>query len=244
MNAVEITDLRKEYRDTVAVKELTLTVRKGELFGLLGVNGAGKTTTVKMLSGLTPKTSGDAKLMGYSIGNAADRVKIKRITNTSPQETAVAPNLTVRENLEFMAGIYGLSGNELREKCDGIMKELRLDTVSGKKAKTLSGGWQRRLSIGMALVSGPEILFLDEATLGLDVIARRELWEIISALRGKVTAIITTHYLEEAEHLCDRVAIMAGGELRAVGTVQELLALSGCDKFEDAFIKLASEGKI
>ncbi len=234
MNAIETRGLTKRYGDLTAVDSLDLAVEQGELFALLGVNGAGKSTTIKLLSCLAAPTAGDARLLGHSVVTEADQVK--RGIAVSPQETAVAPNLTVEENLNLMAGIYGVPGEAGR-----LMAELGLDEVAKRRAKVLSGGWQRRLSIAMALVSQPEILFLDEPTLGLDVLARRELWQVIEGLKGRVTTILTTHYLEEAEALADRVGIMAHGRLRAVGTAAELKALVGTDRFEDAFIALADE---
>lgn len=235
MNAIETKGLTKRYGDTAAVKSLDLTVRQGELFALLGVNGAGKSTTIKMLSCLVRPTAGDALLLGHSI--LTDSSAVKRLINVSPQETAVAPNLTVQENLELMAGVYG-AADSAAQAAD-MRERLGLDEVARRRAKALSGGWQRRLSIAMALISQPEILFLDEPTLGLDVLARRELWAVIRALKGHTTTILTTHYLEEAEALADRVGIMAGGELRAVGTPEELKAMTGAGSFEDAFLALA-----
>ena len=240
MNAMEIRGLRKVYRDVTAVEGLDLDVRQGELLALLGVNGAGKTTTIKMLSCLTEPTDGDAMLLGRSIRREPARVK--ELLGVSPQETAIAPNLTVRENLEFMAGVHGLTGAEVRGRTEEMLRTLGLEPVARRKAKTLSGGWQRRLSIALALVSQPQILFLDEPTLGLDVLARRELWKVVEGLKGRVTVILTTHYLEEAEALADRIAVMAAGRLKALGTVEELLAKTGCKNLEDAFVALAEGG--
>lgn len=232
MNAVETTRLCKDFRGKIAVDQLTLSIHDGELFSLLGVNGAGKTTTIKMLSGLLLPGSGEAKIFGMDIRSQMQQ--IKPLLGISPQETAVAPNLTVRENLELMAGIYGRDGG-----VEEMLTEFGLKEVEKAKAKTLSGGWQRRLSIAMALISQPKLLFLDEPTLGLDVLARRELWRIIKGLKGKVTIVLTTHYMEEAEALSDRVGILAKGRLRHCGTPQELMLLAGESRFEDAFIKLA-----
>ena len=237
MNAIQTQKLTKRYGEKTAVDALDLTVKQGELFALLGVNGAGKTTTVKMLSGLLTPTSGDAEILGYSLVSQTQEVK-KRI-NLSPQETAVAPKLTARENLELIAGIYGSTRKEAKEKAAAMLEEFHMQEVAGQKAGTLSGGWQRRLSIAMALISQPQILFLDEPTLGLDVLARRELWSIIEKLKGRVTVILTTHYMEEAASLADRVAILAHGRLRLCGTVQEILDAAGETDFENAFIKLA-----
>ncbi len=237
MEAIKTNLLCKKYKDKTAVRGLDLTVHAGELYGLLGVNGAGKSTTIKMLSCLTRPTSGDAQVMGHSIVSESDQVKA--IMNVSPQETAVAAKLSVRENLEFTARIYGADKRNAREKADAIMERLSMQEIAKSRAATLSGGWQRRLSIAMALITEPEVLFLDEPTLGLDVLARRELWHVIEALKGKMTIILTTHYLEEAESLCDRIGVMAHGELCAEGTAAELKAKAGTDDFEEAFIRLA-----
>ena len=235
MNAIEIVGLTKRYAGRRVVDALELTVPAGELFALLGVNGAGKSTTIKMLSCLTTPTAGDGLLMGRSV--TKDSHRAKEILAVSPQETAVAPNLTAAENLELMAGIYGRP----RERAGQVMDQLGLGRWARQRARTLSGGWQRRLSIAMALVSQPEVLFLDEPTLGLDVLARRELWGTIRGLKGRTTIILTTHYLEEAEALADRIGIMDRGHLRAVGTAAELKALAGRDRFEDAFVVLTGE---
>lgn len=237
MDAIVIKDLTKKFKSFTAVDGLSLSIGKGELFGLLGVNGAGKTTAIRMLSCLSKPTSGSAELMGHSILTAS--AEVKRISNISTQETAVAPNLTVRENLEFMAKIYGIE--DPKAAADKLIGDFSLHEKENARTKTLSGGWQRKVSIAMALISEPEILFLDEPTLGLDVLARRELWDVIRALKSRMTIILTTHYLEEAEALCDRIAIMVGGKLRAVGTSEELKAAAGKDNFEDAFIEIAQK---
>lgn len=241
MNAIEIKNLSKQYKDLTAVKDLSLDIRKGELFSLLGVNGAGKTTTIKMLSCLTRPTSGDALLNGRSI--LRDSTEVKSIIAVSPQETAVAPLLSVRENLVLMAGIHGLSKSVAKERTEELSAQLGLDSVLNRKAGKLSGGWQRRLSIAMALISKPEILFLDEPTLGLDVLARSELWELIAGLKSQATIILTTHYMEEAEALSDRTGIMKAGRLIAVGTPEEIKTLAGEDSLEKAFIELVKEAK-
>lgn len=240
MEAIKTRNLIKQYKDLMAVKGPALTVREGELYGLLGVNGAGKSTTIKMLSCLTRPTAGDALVMGHSV--VGEPEKVKAIINVSPQETAVAAKLSVRENLEFIARIYGCDKKEAREKANKMIKDFSFEEIKNKRAGTLSGGWQRRLSIAMALITEPRVLFLDEPTLGLDVLARRELWRLIESLKGRMTVILTTHYLEEAESLCDRIGIMAHGELCAEGTADELKAQAGTDNFEEAFITIAGEG--
>lgn len=237
MYAVKTERLTKKYKDKTAVNELNLIVNEGELYALLGVNGAGKSTAIKTLSTLITPTSGNAWLLGKSI--ISDAQSVKQIISVSPQETAVAQNLTVRENLELLAKIYGADKKTAKIKTDEIIEKFSLDEVEKSKAKTLSGGWQRRLSIAMALITEPKILFLDEPTLGLDVLARRELWAQIEKLKGKVTIILTTHYLEEAQSLSDRIGIMAKGSLKAVGTAKELMERAGTDNFENAFVKIA-----
>lgn len=235
MDAIKICGLTKKYKDIIAVDNLSLSVYKGELLSLLGVNGAGKTTTIKMLSCLTQPTSGDAFLNGKSI--IGDAAAVKSIIAVSPQETAVAMGLTVYENLELICGAYGFSKQKRNIKIKEISELLGLDTVLNKKAAKLSGGWQRRLSIAMALITEPQILFLDEPTLGLDVIARSDLWDLIRSLKGKVTIILTTHYMEEAEALSDRIAIMKNGKLIVCDTTENIKKSADTDSFEQAFIK-------
>ncbi len=239
MEAIKTVNLVKRYKNKIAVDGINLTVNEGELFALLGVNGAGKSTTIKMLSCLAKITEGEAYIMGKSV--KTDALAVKQIMNVSPQETAVAPMLSVRENLELICGIYGDDRETAKKKTDKTIKDFKMEEIEKSRAKTLSGGWQRRLSIAMALITEPKILFLDEPTLGLDVLARRELWRIIEKLKGKMTIILTTHYLEEAEALSDRIAIMTGGKIRAVGTAEELKKLGGSDNFEEAFVNIAEE---
>ncbi len=239
MEAIQTKRLTKRYKDMTAVDSLDLTVHEGELFSLLGINGAGKTTAIKMLSCLTRPTNGDAELLGNSIvKNAA---AVKSIIGVSPQETAVAPNLSVRENLELMCGIHGFSKEKKDNKTAELSEQFDLVQILDKKAGKLSGGWQRRLSIAMALISEPKVLFLDEPTLGLDVLARSDLWDNIRSLKGRITIILTTHYMEEAETLSDRTGIMKDGKLLAIGTAEELKIKAGTDKFEDAFVKIVKE---
>ena len=239
MQEIKTIELVKQYKDIIAVDKLHLEIKKGELFSLLGVNGAGKTTTIKMLTCLTKPTSGDAFVGGYSITKESD--KVKQLIGVSPQETAVAPNLTVKENLELICGIYGFSKEKTKNKIAELTEQFSLDEVLLRKAGKLSGGWQRRVSIAMALISEPKILFLDEPTLGLDVIARHELWDVIRSLKGNVTIILTTHYMEEAETLSDRIGIMKRGRLLAMGTVEELKEKAGTNDFETAFVTIVKE---
>lgn len=236
MTAIKIENLTKQYKDVKAVNCLSLEIEQGELFSLLGVNGAGKTTTIKMLSCLTAPTSGDATVLGESI--TKNPTAVKASIGVSPQETAVAAGLTVRENLELICGIYAFSKEKAKEKISSLSSMLGLDSVMNKKASKLSGGYARRLSIAMALISEPKVLFLDEPTLGLDVIARSELWDVIRTLKGKVTIILTTHYMEEAEALSDRIAIMKDGKLLACDTPDAIKAQTGTDSIERAFIQI------
>jgi len=240
MYSIETRQLTKKFKEKVAVDGINLQIKKGELFALLGTNGAGKTTTIKMLSGLILPTSGDIEIENMDMKK--DIFKIKEILNVSPQETAIAPNLTVKENLEFMAGVYQISNKE--KKIDELIKQFKLEEILNKRTKTLSGGWQRRLSIAISLINNPKILFLDEPTLGLDVIARKELWKVINELKGKITIILTTHYMEEAESLSDRIGIMANGKLVDVGTSEDLIKKTKTNNFEDAFVSIATGGKL
>ena len=239
--AIKTTGLTKKYKEITAVDDLNLEIRNGELFSLLGVNGAGKTTTIKMLSTLTLPTKGDAVVSGESIISSPNLVK-ERI-GVSPQETAVAPSLSVKENLTLMCDVHGLKKDKAKEKIEELSKALDLESVMSRKAGKLSGGWQRRLSIAMALVSEPKVLFLDEPTLGLDVIARSELWDLIESLKGKTTIVLTTHYMEEAEALSDRLGVMKNGRLLFTGTVKEMKEKTGAERIEDAFIKMIKEAK-
>lgn len=235
--AVEIKGLVKDFGTKRAVDHISLSIEKGGLFALLGVNGAGKTTTIRMLSGLSRPSGGDAFVMGNSI--IGELAEVKKISNLSPQETAVAPNLTVRENLQFIARIYGVSKEEALTRANALIDQCGMTEIAGKKAKLLSGGWQRRLSIAMALITEPKILYLDEPTLGLDVLARRELWKVIEGLKSSVTIVLTTHYMEEVEALSDHVAVMMNGAVKAYGTVDELKAQTGKGTLEEAFIAIA-----
>lgn len=234
MAEIETKQLNKFYKNLHALKDINLGIKENELFGLLGVNGAGKTTLIKILTCLSKQTSGEAYVHGFSVKDNPE--KVKEIVDVSPQETAVAHNLTVRENLDFFASLYNTRDEAY---ISSVVNAFSLKEVENQRAKTLSGGWKRRLSIAIGLISKPKILFLDEPTLGLDVIARRELWKIINNMKGKITIILTTHYLKEAEALCDRVAVMAKGKVKAIGTPAELKAIAKTDNFEDAFIKIA-----
>lgn len=240
MNAIEIRGVSKAYGEKMVVDGLTMDIRRGEFFSLLGVNGAGKTTAIRMLTGVVRPDAGDAWLMGRSI--LSESSAAKRMIAVSPQESAVAPKLSVVENLEFIAEIYGFGRAEARKRAQEMLSEMDMAGIARQKAGTLSGGWQRRLSIAMALITRPQILFLDEPTLGLDVLARRELWRVLQKLHGRVTILMTTHYMEEAEALSDRIGILGSGRLRALGAAAELMQRCGADSFEEAFVRLAEEG--
>ena len=242
MQEIKTVELVKRYKNLTAVDRLNLEIRHGELFSLLGVNGAGKTTTIKMLTCLTKPSNGDAFVGGYSITTQSEQVK--QLIGVSPQETAVAPNLSVKENLELICGIYSFPREKTKKRIEELCGQFALDSVLKRKAGKLSGGWQRRVSIAMALISEPKILFLDEPTLGLDVIARHELWDVIRSLKGKATVILTTHYMEEAETLSDRIGIMKDGKLLAVGTAEELKQKAGTNDFEAAFVSIVKEGTV
>lgn len=234
MNSIELKELSKQFGSRTAVDKLTLSVEQGTVFGLLGQNGAGKTTTIKMLCGLLSPSSGDALIEGISVADKPQEVK--KLVAVSPQETAVAKKLTVFENLEFIAEIYGASKSAAKETAQEMLLRFGLADRAKDTAKSLSGGMARKLSIAMALISKPKVLFLDEPTLGLDVRARRELWRVIEELNGKMTVVLTTHYLEEAQALCSKIAIMSCGSLRALGTAEEIIKQSNTGNFEDAFL--------
>ena len=242
MYAIYTKDLVKRYKNIIAVDKLNLEIKQGELFSLLGINGAGKTTTIKMLSCLTLPTEGNATVGGFNVITESNKAKC--VIGVSPQETAVAPNLSVKENLELICGIHGFNKKITDKKIEELSERFKLKSILPRKAGKLSGGWQRRVSIVMALISEPKIIFLDEPTLGLDVIARQELWDIIRSLKGETTIILTTHYMEEAEALSDRIGIMKNGRLLAVGTSAELKEKYGASDFEAAFINIVKEGEI
>ncbi len=235
MTAIKLVNLTKEYKDLIAVNNLSLEIEENTLYALLGVNGAGKSTTIKMLSTLISPTSGEAYIHNFNI--KTEKEEVKKIINVSPQETAIGENLSVYENIKLIADIYGIE----KEYVDEIIKKMKLEDVKNKKAKKLSGGYKRRLSIAMAIVTNPKVLFLDEPTLGLDVIARSELWKFIKEIKSHMTIILTTHYLEEVEELADKVGIMSKGKLICEGTIQEIISQNNYKNFEEAFIRIAGD---
>ena len=230
---IKIQNLCKRFGNFTAVDNLSLHIKKGEVFALLGLNGAGKSTTIGILCGLIEKTSGTILIDNKNHETHLD--EIKNIVNLSPQETAIAPNLTVFENLELIATLYG---EKNKENILSTIKQFSLEEKTNIMAKKLSGGQKRRLSLAMAIITKPKILILDEPTLGLDIKARKKLWEIIKDLAKTTTIILTTHYLEEAENLANRIGIMAKGRLIGVGTRAELIAHTKTQSFEEAFLKL------
>lgn len=242
MDAIKAVSLTKKYKDVTAVDGLNLQIGSGKLFALLGVNGAGKTTLIRMLSCITKATDGDALVCGYSVSK--NSASVKGVIGVSPQETAVALNLSVRENLELMCGIYGFKKEKKEEKIAELSTALGLSAILKRRAGKLSGGWQRRLSIAMALVCEPSVLFLDEPTLGLDVIARSELWELIRTLKGRMTIVLTTHYMEEAEALADEIGIMKDGRLLLTGTLEDIKRITGESRLDSAFVKIVKEGRV
>ena len=233
---IKTTGLTKMYGNITAVDGLDIEIEQGELFALLGVNGAGKTTAIKLLTCLTKPSGGDGFILGHSI--TGEPAAVKELIGVSPQETAVACNLTVGENLELICGICGFDKDKTRAQINELASRFGLNGIIDRKAGRLSGGWQRRLSIAMALICEPRVLFLDEPTLGLDVIARHELWKLIKELKGKMTVILTTHYMEEAEALSDRIGIMKDGRLLACGTAARLKEMTGTDDLESAFVAI------
>lgn len=242
MLAVKCENLTKKFKDVTALNGCCLEVEEGALFGLLGVNGAGKTTLIRILCGLTSLTDGDAYVFGKSVKTEMN--EIKNFIAVSPQETSVATKLTVKENLEFFAAIYYKDKAERQRAVEEVIDTFSLKEALSRRAGRLSGGWQRRLSIAVALISRPKVLFLDEPTLGLDVLARRELWQVINKIKDKTTIVLTSHYLEEIEALCDRVAVLSSGRLAAEGTVEEIMRATGQSSFEDAFVQIVTEVKI
>lgn len=239
MDAIKVSNLTKQFKNVLAVNNISFNVKEGEIFGVLGLNGAGKTTTIKMMSGLTRPTSGNIKVFDYDIYK--DINKIKSIIGISPQESAIANNLTVKENIELMASLYFKDKVKIKDNTERVINNLGLENYINRRAKTLSGGYKRRLSIAMALVTNPRILFLDEPTLGLDVINRHELWNVINNLKGKVTIILTSHYMEEISALVDDIAIMKNGKILMINNLENILKFTKTNSLEEAFIKIVGE---
>lgn len=220
MDAVQTFKLTKEFDGLVAVNGIDLEIKKGELFSLLGPNGAGKTTTIKMLCCLLKPTRGTASILGYDI--AKDPFKVKELIGVSPQETVLSERLNCWENLALIGKVHGMSSKEVKGRSKELLETMGLTERSKDQVRKFSGGMKRRLSIAMALIHEPEVLFLDEPTLGLDPQARRAVWEYIAGLKGRKTILLTTHYMEEADFLSDRIGIIDEGRIVALGTSEEL----------------------
>jgi ABC-2 type transport system ATP-binding protein len=220
MNAVQTFKLTKNFNGLVAVNGVDLEIQQGELFSLLGPNGAGKTTTIRMLCCLLKPTRGTASILGYDI--AKEPFKVKKLIGVSPQDTVLSERLNCWENLALIGKVHGLSSDEVKGRSKELLETMGLMERSKDQVRRFSGGMKRRLSIAMALVSDPQVLFLDEPTLGLDPQARRAIWEYIAQLKGKKTILLTTHYMEEADFLSERIGIIDEGRVVALGTSQEL----------------------
>jgi ABC-2 type transport system ATP-binding protein len=236
-NAVEINNLVKRFGDVTAVDGLSLEVKQGELFGLLGPNGAGKTTTISILCSLLEPTAGSACVAGYDV--TKDATKMKEHIGVCPQEAAVFKFLTGRENIELLGNLHGVDKEILRERTTSLLDEANFTEAAKRKTKGYSGGMLRQLNLLMALISDPEIVFLDEPTVGMDARARRRTWEYIGTLKDQQkTVILTTHYIEEAQALSDRVGIIDYGELIALGTPEELMEEHEVEDLEAVFLKI------
>lgn len=234
--AIEMENLHKRFGELIAVHSLTLSIPRGEVFGLLGSNGSGKTTTIRMLTGLMPPTSGRAVVAGIDVVQNPEAVR-HRLGYMS-QRYGLYDDLTVEENLRFYAGLYGLVGDEGRTRVEEQIRDLGFTARRKQMAGTLSGGWKQRLSLGCATSHKPDVLFLDEPTAGVDPAARRHFWEVIKQLaKSGTTILVTTHYMDEAER-CERLAILWRGKLEAVGTPSEIITKLGAPSLEDAFIAL------
>ena len=236
-NAIVINDLVKRFDDITAVNNLSLEIRKGEMFGFLGPNGAGKTTTISILCGLVKPTAGSAKIAGFDIGNESH--KVKELIGVCPQEAAVFKFLTGMENLELFGNLHGMDKQVLKKRAADLVEQADFTKAAERKTKGYSGGMMRQLNLMIALISDPEIVFLDEPTVGMDARARRKTWEYIASLKEqKKTVILTTHYIEEAQALSDRVGIIDYGELIALGTPEELMAENEARDLEEVFLKI------
>jgi ABC-2 type transport system ATP-binding protein len=236
-NAIEIKELAKNFGDVKAVEGLNLEVKRGELFGFLGPNGAGKTTTINMLCGLLDPTSGTAFVAGYDV--TKDTNKMQAHIGVCPQEAAIFKFLTGRENIELLGNLHGVEKGILRERTTALLNESEFTEAAKRRAKGYSGGMMRQLNLLMALISDPDIVFLDEPTVGMDARARRRTWEYIGALKDQQkTVVLTTHYIEEAQALSDRVGIIDYGKLIALGTSEELMEKHKADDLEAVFLKI------
>lgn len=236
-NIITTEQLSKKFGDFTAVDAITFDVRAGEIFGFLGANGAGKTTAMKMLTGLMRPTSGRAEVAGFDVYRHPEQIK-QRIGYMS-QRFSLYEDLTVRENIEFYGGIYGLGFKQLRQKIKSLVAELGLQEVERQLVKALPLGWRQRLAFSIAIIHEPQLVFLDEPTGGVDPITRRQFWETIyqSAARG-TTIFVTTHYMDEAEY-CDRISMMAAGKIAALGAPRALRESFNATSMDDIFLKIA-----
>jgi ABC-2 type transport system ATP-binding protein len=236
-NVIVIKDLRKEFGDIKAVDGLNLEIRKGEMFGFLGPNGAGKTTTISMLCGILEPTAGSAQIAGFDVGNKPQ--KVKELIGVCPQEVAVFNFLTGMENLVLFGKLHGMDKQALKERAADLVDQADFSDAAKRRTNGYSGGMMRQLNLMIALISDPEIVFLDEPTVGMDARARRRTWEYIGSLKdqGK-TVILTTHYIEEAQALSDRVGIIDYGELIGLGTPEELMGKHESEDLEAVFLKI------
>jgi ABC-2 type transport system ATP-binding protein len=235
--AIIVKNLEKRFDEIIAVNDLNLEIRKGELFGLLGPNGAGKTTTINMLVGLLKPTKGSIIIDGLNIKNELQ--KIKQLIGLCPQEPSVFKFLNGRENVQLFGNLYEMDKKEMQERMDKLFEITGLAEASKRKAKGYSGGMLRQLNLIIALINDPKILYLDEPTVGMDPRARRKSWEFIGALKNQnKTIVLTTHYIEEAEVLCDRVGIIDYGELIALGSPKELMKQHQAKNLEEVFLKI------
>jgi ABC-2 type transport system ATP-binding protein len=236
-NIIAINNLVKRFDDITAVNGLNLEIRKGEMFGFLGPNGAGKTTTISILCGLLKPTAGSARIAGFDISK--EPLKAKELIGVCPQDVAVFKFLTGLENLKLFGSLHGMQKQQLEHRADVLVNQADFSKAAERRTKGYSGGMMRQLNLMIALINNPEIVFLDEPTVGMDARVRRRTWENIAALKGQEkTVILTTHYIEEAQVLSDRVGIIDYGELIALGTPQELMEQHAAKDLEGVFLKI------
>ena len=237
-SAIVIENLVKKFEDVTAVDGVSLQVAKGELFGLLGPNGAGKTTTINILCGLVKPTNGSAKVGGYDVQK--EPAKVKELIGVCPQETAIYPYLTGAENVELFGNLHAMNKETVKKRRDMMLEKMGLTQDAKRKAEKYSSGMKRRLSLILALIHDPQIAFLDEPTVAMDPQSRHAVWDFIKELKKEdKTIILTTHYMEEAEELCDRVGIIDHGKLIALGSPEDLISKNKVKNLEEVFIKLA-----
>jgi len=238
---IQTEHLSRSFGALVAVRDVSLQVRRGEIFGILGPNGAGKSTTIRMLCGILDPTSGHGTVVGFDIAREAE--KIKQRIGYMTQRFSLYEDLTVLENITLYGGIYGLSDREIGERADRLLQTLGFTHAAGDLVRSLPLGWRQKLAFSVAMIHQPEIVFLDEPTGGVDPITRRQFWEMIyAAAAGGTTVFVTTHYMDEAEY-CDRVSIMVAGRIAALGTPDELKTKFGAASMDEVFVRLARSGE-